>query len=282
MAVQTIGLLGAGTMGAGIAQAAAAANYTVVVFDISSTALENAQATIRKNLNGAVERGKMSEDQAQQAFDRIRFTTEVAEVTADLIIEAVVEDLEVKQKLLLQVAAVNSDETIIASNTSTIPITRIANGLPHPERVAGMHFFNPAHIMKLVEVIAGEKTSPEVVTTLKDVAGKMGKTPAVAKDSPGFIVNRVARPFYVEALKLLEERAANHASIDQMLESAGFRMGPFRLMDLIGIDANNNVTKTLYAALPYARFKPSELQQEMVDRGLHGRKRGKGFYKYDR
>jgi len=281
MAVQTIGLLGAGTMGAGIGQVAAAANYSVVLFDISPNALEKAQSSIRKNLGGAVERGKMSEDQAQEAFDRVHFTGEVSDVTADLVIEAIVENLEVKQELLSKVAAANTAETIIASNTSTIPITQIAEGVPHPERVAGMHFFNPAHIMKLVEVIAGEKTSPEVINTLKHVSRKMGKTPAVAKDSPGFIVNRVARPFYVEALKIVEDNVADHESIDQLLESAGFRMGPFRLMDLIGVDANNNVTKTLYSALPYERFKPSQLQQNMVDEGLHGRKSGRGFYEYE-
>lgn len=281
MSIQTIGILGSGTMGSGIAQVAATAGYSVILYDIAPEALKKAADIISRNFDTAVEKQKLTREAADAAIERISTAEKLEEVTADLVIEAVVEDLKVKQQLFQLLSVFNSDQTIFASNTSTIPITRIAADVRNPERVAGMHFFNPAQVMKLVEVIAGAATSEETTQRLVEVAKQMGKTPALAQDSPGFIVNRVARPFYVEALKVLEDRVADHEAIDKLMEATGFRMGPFRLMDLIGVDANFNVTKSLYDSFWHEpRFRPSRIQQQMVEAGLHGRKSGKGFYEY--
>ena len=280
--IKTIGVVGSGTMGSGIAQLSAMAGYLTILYDVNEGALPHAVKVIEKNLKTAVQKGKLEEAALEKARASITTTTDVNDVKADLIIEAIVEDLAAKQNLFKLLAVFNREETIFASNTSTIPITRIASVVRNPERVAGMHFFNPPHIMKLVEVIAGAATSEKTTQTLMAVATKMGRTPALAKDSPGFIVNRVARPYYVEALKLLEERVADHETIDKLMEASGFRMGPFRLMDLIGVDANFNVTKSLYESFWHEpRFRPSWLQQQMVEAGLHGRKTGKGFYEYE-
>jgi 3-hydroxybutyryl-CoA dehydrogenase len=280
--IKSIGVLGSGTMGSGIAQLAASAGFDTILYDVSADMLAKAEAIISSNLAGAVDRGKLTAEEADAVGARISTTEQLEEVRADLIIEAVVEDLKVKQKLFQLLSVFNAEDAIFASNTSTIPITRIASDVRNPERVAGMHFFNPAHIMKLVEVIAGAATTEETMQSLITVSKRMGKTPARAKDSPGFIVNRVARPYYVEALHALEGRVADHAAIDALMESSGFKMGPFRLMDLIGVDANLNVTKSLYESFWHEpRFRPSRTQQLMVEAGLHGRKSGRGFYTYD-
>ena len=197
------------------------------------------------------------------------------------MIEAIVEKLEAKRELFLKLAEINPTTTIFASNTSSIPITRIAAGIPSPDRVIGMHFFNPAHIMKLVEVISGAETAEEVTETMKALTLKIGKTLVVAKDSPGFIVNRVARHYYVESLRMLEEHVAPFETIDALMESAGFRMGPFTLMDAVGNDINFAVTSSLFNSFHQdAKFRPSRIQQQKVDAGHFGKKSGRGFYNY--
>ncbi len=279
--IQTIGIVGAGTMGQGIAQICALAGYKTILFDINATVLEKAQKTTTINLDKGIERGKLTETDKTAALANLSYTGNTLDLHCDVIIEAVVERLEVKQSIFKDLAGINKPETILASNTSSIPITRIAAGIPNPERVVGMHFFNPAHIMKLVEVISGAATSPEVALTIKQLAQKLDKTPVMAQDSPGFIVNRVARHFYVEGLKLLEEGVADVETIDKLMQASGFKMGPFELMDLIGVDTNFSVTTSMFEAFHYdAKFRPSRIQQQKVDAGHHGRKTGKGFYDY--
>jgi 3-hydroxybutyryl-CoA dehydrogenase len=279
--IQTIGIVGAGTMGQGIAQICAQAGYKTILFDINATVLDKAQQTTTINLDKGIERGKLTIADKEATLANLAFTGNTLDLHCDVIIEAVVERLEVKQSIFKELADINSDQTILASNTSSIPITRIAAGVPNPERVVGMHFFNPAHIMKLVEVISGAATSPEVAHTIKKLAQKLEKTPVMAQDSPGFIVNRVARHYYVEGLKLLEEGVADVETIDKLMQASGFKMGPFELMDLIGVDTNFSVTTSMFEAFHYdPKFRPSRIQQQKVDAGHHGRKSGKGFYEY--
>jgi 3-hydroxybutyryl-CoA dehydrogenase len=279
--IKQIAVAGAGTMGAGIAQVFAQSGYTVKLYDVNAAQLDKAKTEIDKNLQGAVVKGKLTEEEKKAMHSRLSYTANVNDLIADLVIEAIVERLDIKQQFFQQVAAINSADTILASNTSSIPITRIAKDVPNPNRVAGMHFFNPAHLMKLVEVITGAETSEEVTNTLKELTLKLGKTPVVCKDSPGFIVNRVARHFYVESLKILEERAATQENIDALLESTGFKMGPYKLMDTIGNDINFAVTSSLFESFHYdPKFRPSRIQQQKVDAGHLGKKTGRGFYKY--
>lgn len=281
--IRTIGVVGAGTMGQGIAQICAQAGYKTILFDINAQVLEKAQQTTIQNLDKGIERGKLTEAEKAAALGNLSYTGDTLQLSCDVIIEAVVERLEVKQSIFKELASINKPETILASNTSSIPITQIAAAIPNPERVVGMHFFNPAHIMKLVEVISGAATSPAVAQTVKALAEKLGKTAVMAKDSPGFIVNRVARHFYVEGLKLLEEGVADVETIDKLMQASGFKMGPFELMDLIGVDTNYAVTSSMFEAFHYdAKFRPSRIQQQKVDAGHHGRKSGKGFYTYDK
>jgi 3-hydroxybutyryl-CoA dehydrogenase len=280
--IDTIGIIGAGTMGSGIAQMAGMAGYKVVLFDSFEKALVKAEKAINKNLDGALVRGKISGQQKSTCLENITFTGSFNDVIADVVIEAVIEDFELKKKIFLDAASQNSQQTILASNTSSIPITQIAAGIPHPERIIGMHFFNPVHIMKLVEVISSPFTAPQVAGTIKQLAEKMGKKTVMANDAPGFIVNRVARPYYVESLKILEENIAPVKGIDRLMESSGFEMGPFRLMDLIGIDSNFYTTKSMYNSFHQEpRFRPNRIQEMMVLAGKHGRKTGKGFYDYE-
>lgn len=281
MKITRIGVVGAGTMGSGIAQAAAQAGFNVVLFDIKSEVLKNAHQSIQANLAGALTRGKISEKDAIEAMNRISFTEKMEEVLGELIIEAVVENLSLKAEIFRTLAMQNASTTILASNTSSFPITQIAQGINHPGRIAGMHFFNPVHIMKLVEIISGEKTTVDTTKTIRDVAIKMGKVPVFAKDAPGFIVNRVARQYYLESLNILEDEVAGFEIIDKLMEATGFKMGPFRLMDLIGIDSNQYTTQSMYKSFNNEpRFQPSSLQQKMVEDGLHGRKSKRGFYDY--
>ena len=280
--IKTIGIVGAGTMGQGIAQICATEGYNTIIFDINAQMLQKAEAIISKNLDKGIERGKLTETEKQAALANLSFTGETLDLHCDVIIEAVVERLEVKQSIFKDIAAINPPDTILASNTSSIPITQIAAAIPNPERVVGMHFCNPAHIMKLVEVISGAATSDAVAETVKQLAIKLEKTPVMAKDSPGFIVNRVARHFYVEGLKVLEEGVADVEAIDKLMQASGFKMGPFELMDLIGVDTNYSVTSAMFEAFHYdAKFRPSRIQQQKVDAGHHGRKSGKGFYTYE-
>ena len=281
--IHSVAVIGAGTMGQGIAQVAAQAGHKVYLYDVSSEMLTVAQKQIDKNLTKAVELGKLRSEEKVATFQRIQIAHELTALQVDLVIEAIVEKLEVKQKLFASLEAINSPDTIFASNTSSIPITQIAAGLQHPERVVGMHFFNPAHIMKLVEVISGADTNKEVAQVVYDLSVKWGKKPVFAQDAPGFIVNRVARHYYVESLKLVEENVTDFATVDRLLESSGFKMGPFRLMDLIGVDTNFSVTSSMFTSFHYeAKFRPSRIQQQKVDAGHHGRKTGKGFYHYEK
>jgi len=268
-------------MGSGIAQVSALAGYETILFDIEPRMLPRALASIETNLAEAVKRNKLTPNIQQAALNRIYTTNLFADLQADVFIEAIVENLDIKLEAFRQIAQNNPPNCILATNTSSIPITRLAAHLPHPERIVGMHFFNPAHIMRLVEVIAAPSTSPQVVETIRQLTEKMGKVPVTANDAPGFIVNRVARHYYVEALQLLEEGVADHQTIDTLLESCGFKMGAFKLMDLIGVDVNFSVTKSMFESFHYApRFRPSRIQQQKVEAGHHGRKTGKGFYEY--
>ncbi|RFP66867.1 3-hydroxybutyryl-CoA dehydrogenase [Hymenobacter lapidiphilus] len=281
ISIETVAIVGAGTMGLGIAQVCLQHGLPTILFDINADMLPKARQAIAAGLGKLVEKQKLSPEERDAALARLTLTDELAQVRADLIVEAVVERLDVKQQLFRQLAGQNPETSIFASNTSSLPITRLAAGIPHPERVVGMHFFNPAPIMKLVEVISGVATAPAVAAAVFALAGRLGKRPVRAADAPGFIVNRVARHYYVEGLKLAEEQVAPVEVIDELLESAGFRMGPFRLMDLIGVDSNYLVTSAMYEAFHFdAKFRPSRLQQQKVDAGHHGRKSGRGFYEY--
>ena len=282
MAVKKIGIAGAGAMGASIAQVFAQSNFEVVLFDVDAAQLDKAKAEIIKNLDGAVSKGKMKEADKTTILSKFSFSNDINSLKADLIIEAIVEKLEAKRELFQKLSEINSAETILATNTSSIPVTRIAKGISNPQRIAGMHFFNPAHLMKLVEVISGIETSAETAETLKQLSMAIGKTPIMCKDSPGFIVNRVARHYYVESLKMLEEKVATRETIDALMESVGFKMGPFKLMDHVGNDINFAVTSSLYESFHQeAKFRPSRLQQQKVDAGHLGKKTGKGFYNYE-
>jgi 3-hydroxybutyryl-CoA dehydrogenase len=279
--IKTIVILGAGTMGQGIAQVASLAGYEVMIYDLSDDILSRSLEIVAKNIKKGIARGKITEEEGKKAISSIRSSTDLASLKGDLFIEAAVENLEIKKKLFNTIQE-NNPEAILATNTSTIPITQNAAGLPTPEHVVGMHFFNPAFIMKLVEVVKGVETSASAASLVKEVAEKMGKTPVLVQDSPGFIVNRVARHYYVESLKILEERISDPNGIDRLLESSGFRMGPFKLMDLIGVDTNFLVTQNLYNQFHQdPKFRPSRIQQQLVEAGHIGKKSGRGFYEYD-
>jgi 3-hydroxybutyryl-CoA dehydrogenase len=280
--VKSICVVGAGTMGSGIALAAALKNFPVILCDINKSVLESAKTCIGKNLQFLVSKEKITLVQKQRIEGSVRFTSELNDCKGDLIIEAIVEQLTIKETLLLQLASINSADTILASNTSSLSISAIQENIPDPRRVVGMHFFNPAHVMKLVEVVQGEKTSPVVAAVVMDLCVQLGKTPVLCKDGPGFIVNRVARHYYLEAMYLVENNIATIENVDAAMEAAGFKMGPFKLMDLIGMDINLSVTTSLYEAFEHAeRFRPSMLQVEKVRKGELGRKTGKGFYLYN-
>lgn len=279
--VSNIAILGAGTMGQGIAQVAALGGFNVMIYDLNVKILKTALEGIESNLQKGEQLGKITKDEKIKAGKNISITSDISSLKADLFIEAIIENIEVKHELFQRIQRDNPD-AILATNTSSIPITQIAAELPNPEYVVGMHFFNPAHIMKLVEIIRGVRTKKEIVGQIMKVADKMGKVPVLANDSPGFIVNRVARHYYVESLKLLEEEISTVEGIDQLLEATGFRMGPFRLMDLIGVDTNLSVTQTMYKQFhEEVKFRPSRIQKQLVESGKLGKKSGEGFYTYD-
>ncbi|MBK5278248.1 MAG: 3-hydroxybutyryl-CoA dehydrogenase, partial [Bacteroidia bacterium] len=263
------------------AQVCAQAGYKTLLFDVNIDLLGKAIEFIENNLKVATERGKLIHNEKEEIQRRIIVVNQLDDIKADLIIEAVVEKLEVKQNLFQKLEKINQYKSILATNTSSISVTQIASVLKYPANCIGLHFFNPAHRMKLVEVISGSATDPKLVDVLKEFSRKLGKTSVVAKDSPGFIVNRVARHYYVESLKVLEENVAPVGTIDKLLRSAGFKMGPFELMDLIGIDTNLAVTTSVYNGFHQdSKFRPSPLQQQKVDAGHLGRKSGRGFYEY--
>ncbi|MEO1051328.1 MAG: 3-hydroxyacyl-CoA dehydrogenase NAD-binding domain-containing protein [Bacteroidota bacterium] len=279
--IKSVAVVGAGTMGQGIAQMAAMAGYPTLMYDIKKEILKDGLDKISTNLDKGIEKGKLTGEQKKTALELIRTSDNIEDVVADIVVEAVLEKLEIKQELFKTLEEINDASALLTSNTSSIPITQIAAKLKYPERFAGMHFFNPAHIMKLVEVISGAATSEDTVISVKAFAEKLGKVAVVAKDSPGFIVNRVARHFYVESLKALEEGVADVETIDKLIKASGFRMGPFELMDLIGVDTNFSVTTSMFNAFHQdSKFRPSRIQQQKVDAGHHGRKTGKGFYDY--
>lgn len=281
MKIRTIAIIGSGTMGSGIAQMAAACGYGTLLYDLNEESLKKARSIIDKNLEGGLKRNKITEEEKKNTLDRIKTVSDINELKADLVIEAIVEQLEPKVQVFKKMHEINGSECILATNTSSIPISKIAANIPHPKRVVGMHFFNPAHIMKLVEIILGAATDKKIAETVFNLAEEMGKKAVYAKDSPGFIVNRVARHFYVESMKVLEEQVATHEQIDRLIENNGFRMGPFRLMDLIGVDTNFSVTSRMFESFHYdSKFRPSRIQEQKVNAGLHGRKSGEGFYKY--
>ena len=280
--IKTIAVVGAGTMGSGIALAAALKNFPVILCDINDAVLASAQKAIDKNLAFLVDKQKISAEEKVSIGQSIHFTTDINDCKADLVLEAIVEKLAVKVGLFKQLAAINADDCVLASNTSSLSVTEIQKDIPRPERVVGMHFFNPAHVMKLVEVVKGDATSEENAQLLVDLCRQIAKVPVLCKDAPGFIVNRVARHFYLEAMHMALKDGTPIGDIDAAMEAVGFKMGPFKLMDLIGMDINLAVSTSLYEAFKEeARFKPSPLQIEKVARGELGRKTGKGFYDYN-
>lgn len=278
-----IGVIGAGAMGAGIAQVAATAGHPVRIFDNAPGAAQKGIDNTAKGLEKLVTRGKIDATKRDAILSRMQPVDTLDSLAdADLVIEAIVENLEIKRSLFSQLEAICAPGTLFASNTSSISITSIGAGLKHPQHLAGMHFFNPAPVMKLVEIVSGLDTDPEVARTLHRLATDWGKKAVYAKSTPGFIVNRLARPFYAEGLRLLEEGATDCATLDALLRDAGgFRMGPFELMDLIGHDVNYAVTCSVFNAYyGDTRFQPSLTQQALVDAGRLGRKSGQGFYDY--
>ena len=279
--IEIICVAGAGTMGSGIALAAAQNNFKTVLFDTNEKGIENAKQSIIKNLDFLLSKEKISVQQKEDIYNSIVFTTDINNCVGDLIIEAIIEDLPIKETLYQSLAVINKPQTILASNTSSLSITAIQKNIVHPERICGMHFFNPAHVMKLVEVVAGNETSQETIQVVYDVCIALKKQPVICKDAPGFIVNRVARHFYLEAMHLALDHKIPIEDIDKLMENAGFKMGPFKLMDLIGMDINLAVSQSVYKAFNNnPRFKPSPMQEQKVAAGELGKKTGKGFYNY--
>lgn len=278
-----VGVVGSGTMGAGIAQVAAVAGHPTRLYDIDAQAVARAIDTVAAHLERGVEKGRMDAAAAESARARIRPSTALDDLAGcGIVIEAAPERLDLKRELFRQLEARVAVSAILATNTSTLSIAAIAGELDHPERVCGMHFFNPAPVMALVEVIRGPASDPDVVDEVVGLARAWGKTAVEVADTPGFVVNRVARPFYGEALRLLGEGSADVQTIDAALRDAGFPMGPFQLMDLIGIDVNFAAARSVYDGFfGEPRFRPHPIQRSMVESGRLGRKTGRGYYRYD-
>jgi 3-hydroxybutyryl-CoA dehydrogenase len=281
--IKTIGILGAGTMGGGIAQVAALSGFDVILHDISAEVLKSAMERIKADFRHSTDKGRLSATEATEALSAIHPRRNFGDMgNADFIIEAAIEDLNAKKEIFKELDAIVAPDVVLSTNTSSLSITAIASLTKTPESVVGMHFFNPPPLMKLVEVVRGKQTSDETAKTAYDLAMKMNKVPVLCKDTPGFIVNRIARPFYGEALRLLGEGVASVETIDKIVKlEGGFKMGPFELMDLIGIDVNHAVTKSVYEQFFHEpRFRPHPIQRQMVEAGTLGRKTKKGFYTY--
>lgn len=278
-----IGIIGSGTMGAGIAQVAATHGNQVIVVDSNQTALQKAEAGLLVTLEKLSAKGKLSAERAAQIAGNISWNGSPESLSdADLVIEAIVENLEVKQQLFANLEGIVRESCILASNTSSLSITSIASVCRKPERVVGLHFFNPAALMELVEIVPALQTNAAVTDTAREIIDSWNKKTVVAKDTPGFIVNRIARPFYSESIRLYEEGIADIATIDYALRTyGGFKMGAFELMDLIGHDVNYTVTETVWRSFYYdQKYTPSFAQKRLVEARWHGRKSGRGFYNY--
>jgi 3-hydroxybutyryl-CoA dehydrogenase len=277
-----VGIVGAGAMGAGIAQVAAMAGAEVRIFDKSQEAKTKALQNITSSIQKFVDRGKISTSESIAIVGRIYVCEKLETLSdCDLIIEAIIEDISIKKEIFETLESLVSLDCILASNTSSLSITSIASALHHPERCIGIHFFNPPVLMKLVEIIPAIQTAPTIIARIKDVITLWGKTPVIAKDTPGFIVNKVARPFYSEAIRILEEGIADVVTIDYAMTKNGFKMGPFTLMDFIGHDVNFKVTESVWKSFFYdTKYRPSFTQQRLMEAGYLGRKSGRGFYDY--
>jgi 3-hydroxybutyryl-CoA dehydrogenase len=284
LTIKTVGIVGSGTMGAGIAQTCAQNGFSVLLYDINDTIVQKALDGITKRLQRLVEKGKITEKEFKESMDRIETCTELSEMKrCDLVIEAVPEKLNLKKEVFRKLDEICSEETILVTNTSSFSVTDIASVTNMPRRVAGLHFFNPAPLMPLVEVVKGIRTSEKIVNTLNQFVLSLRKEPVTCEDTPGFIVNRIARPFYNEALKIAGERLATMEQIDRIMKKAGnFKMGPFELQDLIGIDVNFSTTESVYQGFfGEGRFRPHYLQQRMLQSGKIGRKVGEGYFRYE-
>lgn len=280
--MRKVSVIGSGTMGAGIAQATVLAGYEVILYDVSDEILAAAHQAITSSIDQGVKRGKTPADMAEKAKAALTLTTSLTEAAeSDLIIEAAPEKMELKRDIFGVLDAAAPPHTLLASNTSSLSISAIASATQRPDKVLGLHFFNPAHIMKLVEVIRGDDTSEETITSGNQFVDSLGKTAVQCRDTPAFIVNRVARPFYGEAFRALGEQLADVPTIDKLMKSIGFKMGPFELVDLIGCDVNFAVTQSVYEAYFHdPKYRPHPIQRRMVESGKLGRKSGRGFYTY--
>jgi 3-hydroxybutyryl-CoA dehydrogenase len=277
-----IGIAGSGAMGSGIAQVAAKAGHQVILYDVSKIALEKATVTMRVTMDKLVAKGSMPKEDAEALISRITMSHDLSDLKpCNLVIEAVIEDLEIKKELFRTLETWVSDTCVLATNTSSLSVTSVGSALSKPGRCLGVHFFNPAPVMRLVEIVPAVQSSKQVVDEVRALIGQWGKSTVLAKDTPGFIVNKIARPYYGEAIRMLEEGLADMYTIDSAMTALGFRMGPFTLMDFIGHDVNYRVTESVWRSFYYdGRYKPSFTQLRLMEAGFYGRKTGRGFYNY--